>query len=54
MFENEEATSPFTIELDSNRIGEGEHLITVNVMDYEDHIGVQTIKVKVIAKDSHA
>ncbi len=47
LFEQEEGTSPFTIELDSKRLGPGEHLLTINVMDYEDHIGVKTVKLNI-------
>ena len=55
LFEQEEGVSPLTIDLDSKRLGAGDHLLTINVMDYEDHIGVRTLKVKVTPKEvTHA
>lgn len=48
LFEQEEGTSPLTIDLDSKRLGPGDHLLTINIMDYEDHVGVQTLKAKVL------
>ncbi|OGX04649.1 MAG: hypothetical protein A3G87_03850 [Omnitrophica bacterium RIFCSPLOWO2_12_FULL_50_11] len=47
LFEQEEATSPLTFYLDTAKLGKGVHRLTINVMDYEDHIGVQTLKVQV-------
>jgi flagellar hook assembly protein FlgD len=47
LFEEEQAVSPATFYLDLSGVNPGEHLLTVNVMSYDDHIGTKTVKVKV-------
>ncbi len=49
LFEEEQAVTPATFTLDVSSWAQGYHLLTVNVMSYDDHIGVETVKVKVIA-----
>jgi hypothetical protein len=44
-FEEEEGTSPFTFYWNTATLLPGEHLITVNLMSYDDHIGSQTQKI---------
>jgi len=48
LFEEEKANSPSTFYLDFNDLTPGYHLVTVNVMTYDDHIGIETLKVKVV------
>lgn len=45
LFEDEEGYSPFTYLLDTNNIPDGEHFITINVVSYDDHIGIITKRV---------
>jgi len=47
LFEEEQGVSPATFEIDFSNVQVGEHLLTFNVMSYDDHIGVETVKVKV-------
>ncbi len=49
LYEQEEATSPLTAAVDTTQFGPGEHILTVNVMDYEDHIGAYSVKIAVPA-----
>ena len=49
LFEVEEGTSPFTFHWDTQGLGKGEHIMTINVMTYDDHIG--TLSRKVIVGD---
>lgn len=42
LFEEEEATTPFTFVWDTSRLPAGQHLLTVNVLGYDDHFGVTT------------
>ena len=42
LFEEEESVNPFTFLWDTTRLTSGEHLLTVNVLSYDDHYGVVT------------
>lgn len=44
-FEMEEGTSPFTFYWNTSGLRKGPHIITVNIMSYDDHIGVISRKV---------
>lgn len=37
--------NPFTYILETEDMPDGEHIITVNVVSYDDHIGVVTKKI---------
>ena len=45
LFEVEEGTSPFTCHLDTKGVKAGEHIITVNIMSYDDHVGSVSRKI---------
>lgn len=45
LFEEEEALNPFTFVWDVSRLPAGAHLLTVNVLSYDDHYGVATVPV---------
>lgn len=45
IFEDEDAYTPFTYTWDTRHLNEGEHLLTVNVQGYGDHIGAQSKRV---------
>ena len=45
IFEDEDAYTPFTYIWDTRHLNEGEHLLTVNVQGYGDHIGAESRKV---------
>jgi len=40
VFEMEEGSSPFTFYWDTKGFTKGSHIVTVNIMSYDDHIGV--------------
>lgn len=40
LFEMEEGSSPFTFHWNTKGLAKGRHILTVNVMSYDDHIGV--------------
>jgi hypothetical protein len=42
LFEEEESLNPFTFLWDTTHLTPGAHLLTVNVLGYEDHYGVAT------------
>ena len=42
LHEEEDGTNPFTYLWDTTRVSAGEHLLTVNVLSYDDHYGVAT------------
>jgi hypothetical protein len=42
LLEEEEAMNPFTCHWDTTHLTPGQHLLTVNVMGYDDHYGVDT------------
>lgn len=44
-YEEEEGSSPFTFYWDTTKLNNGEHLLTVNIMSYDDHVGAKTKKV---------
>ncbi|MFC1604873.1 hypothetical protein ACFL5F_07590 [Planctomycetota bacterium] len=46
-FEMEEATSPYTFNWDTDGFNPGLHTLTVNVMSYDDHIGVKSLQVMI-------
>ena len=43
LFEEEEGSSPFSYRLDAGKLSPGPHLLTVNVLSYDDHVGVVTL-----------
>ena len=45
LFEDEAAFTPFGYQLDTAGLLEGEHLLTVNLVSYDDHCGIITQKV---------
>ena len=45
LFEEEEGQDPFNYEWDTTGLAPGEHLLTVNLVGYEDHLGVKTVRV---------
>jgi len=47
LFEDEEGYDPFTYILETEGLPDGEHVITANVVSYDDHIGVATQKILV-------
>ena len=47
LFEEEEGFSPFTYMWDTNGMSEGEHLLTLNILGYDNHIGTKTVKIKI-------
>jgi hypothetical protein len=48
--EEEAGTNPFTYLWDTTKLSAGEHLLTVNILTYDDHYGVATVPVT-IAQD---
>lgn len=42
LFEEEDAVNPFTYLWDTAQVPPGEHLLTVNILGYENHFGVET------------
>ncbi len=42
LFEEEEGANPFTFLWDTTRLTPGAHLLTVNILSYDDHYGVVT------------
>jgi hypothetical protein len=49
-FEMEEGTTPFTYYWDTKAFAKGPHIVTVNVMSWDDHVGVVSKKI-IIGKD---
>ena len=47
LFEEEQAVSPATFYWDVSDLNTGEHLLTVNLMSYDDHVGTETVKVEI-------
>jgi hypothetical protein len=47
LMEDEEGTSPFTYRLDTRRMNNGEHILTVNLVGYEGEVGTRSVKVLV-------
>ena len=47
LFEEEDATTPYTYLLNTRGITTGDHIITVNVQDYQHHIGAVCKKIRV-------
>jgi flagellar hook assembly protein FlgD len=45
LFEDEEGFTPFTYMWNTAGLPEGEHIVTVNIMSYDDHCGVVSKKV---------
>ncbi len=45
LFEMEEGSSPFTFYWDTKGLAKGPHIITANLISYDDHIGVESQKV---------
>lgn len=52
LFEEEEGSSPFTFEWNTSALTPGPHLLTVNVLSYDDHVGVVTVPVEVASGPS--
>lgn len=50
LFEDEEGFSPFTYKWDTSGLSEGFHILTVNIMSYDGHCGVESKKVKISNK----
>ena len=48
LFEEEQAVTPATFSVDTSTWTSGDHLLTVNIMSYDDHVGTQTMKVQVV------
>jgi hypothetical protein len=47
LFEEEEGSSPFTYAWDTAGLAPGQHLVTVNILSYDDHLGVMTLPVMI-------
>ena len=47
LFEEEESTNPFTFLWDTSKLPPGEHLLTINLLSYDDHYGVATVPVAI-------
>lgn len=47
IYEEEDGSSPFTYTWDTNSLSEGFHVLTVNILSYNDHLGVVSRKVLV-------
>ncbi len=47
LFEEEDGSNPFTYLWDTSRFSAGRHLLTVNVLSYDDHYGVLTTPVTI-------
>jgi len=45
IYEIEEGTSPFTFNWETNGFAKGPHIVTVNLIAYDDHIGIVSRKV---------
>ncbi len=45
LFEEEDGQNPFNFEWDASHLAPGEHLLTVNLIGYDDHLGVKTARV---------
>ena len=39
-FEDEDSFSPYNYRLDSRKLKNGEHVLTINIADYDRHVGV--------------
>ena len=48
LYEEEQALTPSTYYADVSNLNPGHHLLTVNVLTYDDHVGTQTVKFKVL------
>jgi hypothetical protein len=49
LFEEEESTNPFTFLWDTSKLPPGEHLLTINLLSYDDHYAVRTVPVVIKA-----
>ncbi|MBU1086405.1 MAG: hypothetical protein KKD05_02685, partial [Candidatus Omnitrophica bacterium] len=47
LFEEEAGSSPLTFYWDTANLNQGEHLFSVNIMSYDDHVGTKTQKVMI-------
>lgn len=47
IYEVEEGSSPFTFNWDTKGLSKGPHIVTINIIGYEDHIGTVSRKVTV-------
>lgn len=45
IYEIEEGSSPFTFNWDTKSFAKGSHIVTVNLVGYDDHIGIESRKV---------
>jgi flagellar hook assembly protein FlgD len=50
IFEEEEGTSPFTYRFDTKGLSEGEHIITVNIYGFNDHIASRSQRILIQSK----
>ncbi len=50
IMEDEEGYFPYTYMWDTSSLNPGDHLLTVNLVSYEDHIAVKTLQVTVSSK----
>ncbi len=53
VFEEEEGTSPFTYKFDAKGLNEGEHIITVNIYGYDDHISSRSKRIFIQRKEKN-
>lgn len=51
VFEEEEGVTPLTYLWDTSQLPPGEHLLTVNILTYDDHVGVASTRVLVQKAD---
>ena len=51
IYEVEEGTSPFTFHWDTADFAKGPHIVTINIIGYDDHIGI--VSKKLIVGESH-
>lgn len=47
LIEDEEGYLPYTYLWDTSALRSGEHLLTVNLISYEDHIAVKTVRIRI-------
>jgi len=47
IFEDEDAPDPFNYYWDTAHLNDGTHILTVNIVGYQDHIGIESLEVEV-------
>ena len=45
LFEDEDAVAPYNYTWNTKGLSEGTHILTVNILNYEGHIGIKSVKV---------